>query len=421
MGISALQSRDSAKEEAFLGPCRASENCLEQIEIALLTGGSDRHYAFGLATALTVSGVHLDVIGSDNVDSPEMHATPGLRFFNLIDGQQPGAGILKKVSRLLSFYRRLAAYAWTAQPKIFHILWNNKFEFIDRTLLMFYYKALGKKIVLTAHNVNQARRDNRDSFLNRMSLKVQYSMADHIFVHTEKMRDELVRDYGIAEQSMTIIPYGINNAVPQTSIMPDEAKRRLGIPESDKVVLFFGNMRPSKGLEYLLEALEEVNQRDGTYRLIIAGRRLNLFEQFWVDLQPKVNRLVDQGVVILRNEFIPDEDIELYFKAADVLALPYTEIFQSGVLFLSYSFGLPVIATDVGSLRQDIVEGQTGFLCKPRDPGDLARSIERYFDSSLFKNLDSGRQEIRDYANLSHSWKAVAETTHRVYSGLVTH
>ena len=71
-----------------------------------------------------------------------------------------------------------------AQPKIFHILWNNKFEFFDRTLLMLYYKLLGKKIVFTAHNVNIRKRDGNDSWLNRFSLKIQYQLVDHIFVHT---------------------------------------------------------------------------------------------------------------------------------------------------------------------------------------------------------------------------------------------
>ena len=63
--------------------------------------------------------------------------------------------------------------------------------------------------------------------------------------------------------------------------------------------------------------------------------------------------------------------------------------FQSGVLFLGYNFGLPVIASDVGSLREDIVEGKTGFVCKPRDPIDLAKEIERYFSSELYRRLDN--------------------------------
>ena len=62
--------------------------------------------------------------------------------------------------------------------------------------------------------------------------------------------------------------------------------------------------------------------------------------------------------VIAKIEYVPDEETELYFKAADVLILPYTHVFQSGVLFLGYSFGLPAIAADVGSLKEEIIEGR---------------------------------------------------------------
>ena len=118
-------------------------------------------------------------------------------------------------------------------------------------------------------------------------------------------------------------------------------------------------------------------------------------------------------------EYVPDEDTELYFKAADVLILPYTHVFQSGVLFLGYSFGLPAIATDVGSLREEIVEGETGFVAKPRDPSDLARAIRRYFGSDLYRNLAERRGKIRAYANDRYSWNKVAGITTSVYSNLL--
>jgi glycosyltransferase involved in cell wall biosynthesis len=85
------------------------------------------------------------------------------------------------------------------------------------------------------------------------------------------------------------------------------------------------------------------------------------------------------------------------------------------VLFLAYSFGLPVIASDVGSLREDVVEGKTGFIFKPEDPLDLAQTIERYFASSLFANLADQRRQIRQYVLERHSWDAVGESTRNIY------
>ena len=78
---------------------------------------------------------------------------------------------------MFEYYVRLVRYAATAKPKLFHILWNNKFELFDRTVLMLYYKLLGKSIVFTAHNVNAGKRDSNDSWLNRLSLKIQYQLA----------------------------------------------------------------------------------------------------------------------------------------------------------------------------------------------------------------------------------------------------
>ena len=83
--------------------------------------------------------------------------------------------------------------------------------------------------------------------------------------------------------------------------------------------------------------------------------------------------------------------------------------------FLAYSFGLPVIATDVGALRQDIVEGRTGFVCRPQDSSDLARTIETLFGCELFRELENRQLEIKEYANERYSWDKVAAITN-VYS-----
>jgi len=86
---------------------------------------------------------------------------------------------------------------------------------------------------------------------------------------------------------------------------------------------------------------------------------------------------------------------------------------------LAYAFGLPVVATDVGSFREEIVEGRTGFLCSPGDPTEMAKAIETYFASDLFMHVNDRRQEIKDYANASHSWRAVADLTCDAYTKML--
>jgi D-inositol-3-phosphate glycosyltransferase len=413
MSTGAMSREVRARKDVELEETSEAESPTN-IEVGLLTGCQDRPYAFGLAMALVDKGVYLDIIGSDGEDSPELHITPNLRFLNF-RGNQQDLQVREKLSKLALYYARLIRYAARRKPKMLHILWNNKIEIFDRTILMLYYKMQGKKIALTAHNVNQARRDAKDSYLNRLTLRIQYRLCDHIFVHTQKMKDELCQDFGITERAVTVIRHPLNNAFPDTDLAPVEAKRILGLRDNEKAILFFGRIRPYKGIEHLLDAFQLLAAKHMNYRLIIAGEPKKGSEAYRDQIQQTVEREFKLNQIILKIQFIPDEEMELYLKAADVLVLPYKEIFQSGVLFLAYSFGLPVVATDVGSFREEIVEGCTGFLCQPGDPAELARAIETYFASGLYRNLGTRRQEIKDYAQFHHSWDAVAELTRNAY------
>ena len=390
-----------------------------EIQVSLLTGGFDRPYAFGLSMALISKGMCLDVIGSTEVDSPEMHTTPRLNFLNLQGNPREQAGRVRRIRKVLIFYARLFRYAAAANAKIFHILWNNKIHLFDRTLLMFYYKLLGKKIVFTSHNVNAGRRDANDSWLNRLTLRIQYQTADHIFVHTEKMKSELLEDFGVGNEAVTIIPFGINNSVPDTELTPSRARQRLGIESKAKTILFFGAIRQYKGLEHLVGAFQRIAPTDENYRLVIAGEVKKGAEEYFRNIQNTIEGDPCRKQVIQKIEFVPDDETEVYFKAADVLVLPYSEIFQSGVLFLAYSFGLPVIAADVGSFRDDILPGKTGFLCRSCSAVDLANTLETYFASDLYKTLSMQRPEIRDYAMGRNSWSVVADKTSKVYLDLL--
>jgi D-inositol-3-phosphate glycosyltransferase len=386
-------------------------------DIGLLSGCQDRPYVTELALALVSLAWRVDLVGGDEMESPELHATPNLRFVNIRGRQDPKRSALAKLSELAAYYIRLLYYV-TFGPKILHILWNSKLEYFDRTLLMLYLKLIGKKITLTAHNVNQARRDSRDSALNRMTLRMQYRLVDHIFVHTAKMKSELRDEFGVPDKAVTVLRHPINNAFPDTALTPSEAKRRLGLAEQEKAVLFFGRVRPYKGLDYLLAAVERLVKSDQSYRLIIAGEPKKGSEGYTDKITATLEQSFSPGQVIAKMQFIPDEDAELYLKAADVMVLPYKDIFQSGVLFLGYSYGLPVIATDVGAFREEIVEGQTGFLCPRCESGALAETIEQYFGSDLYRYLSTNRARIKEYARVNHSWSAVGQLTAKAYAQL---
>ena len=395
-----------------------TSNTVPEIAVSVLTGGGDRPYVFGLATELLSKGATLDLIGSDELDLPEFHGKPRLNFLNLRGNQRRDASLAEKVSRIIKYYAKLIHYSATAKPRIFHILWNNKFEVFDRTLLMLFYRLMGKKVVLTVHNVNAGRRDSKDSAINRLTLRVQYRLAHHIFVHTEKMKQELIEEFAAQESRITVIPFGINNSVPDTRLTTSEARQRLGLRQDEKTILFFGAITPYKGIEYLVDAFKQVLPRHEDYRLIIAGRPNNC-ESYWRAIMDASREGEEKGRILLKGEYIPDDETEVYFKAADVLVLPYRHVYQSGVLCLGYSFGVPILAADVGSLKDEIIEGRTGFIFKPEDHVDLAKTIERYFASDLFASLSSRRREIRNFAIERHSWDVVGQLTMNVYADML--
>jgi glycosyltransferase involved in cell wall biosynthesis len=385
------------------------------LQIALLTGGDDRPYALGMASALKAQGIRTDFIASDKLDAPELHDSPFVEFLNLRGDQREDVSAPRKVVRILRYYARLMWYAATAKPRVFHILWNNKFETFDRTLLMLYYRALGNRVVLTAHNVNAARRDGRDTWLNQASLRLQYSLCCHILVHTHLAKAELASEFGINETKVTVIPFGINDTIPKTTLSSALARADLGLGVDDRVLLFFGQIAPYKGLEFLLEALGRPELVARNVKLIVAGKVKRGHEQYWKGIEAAISSGQARERIIARIGFIPDDQVERYFKATDAVVLPYTAIFQSGVPFLAYGFGVPVVATDVGALREDIIEEQTGYVCPPRDPAALADAIVKYFEGDLYHQRHARRADIRAYAVERHSWDNVGRILRQVY------
>lgn len=387
-------------------------------EVALLTGGQDIAYTHGLATTLGQRGIRVHVVGTDRVDHAEFHKSDQIRFVDL-GGIRSNARFATKLFQLAAYYLRLVAYITFRSPKIVHILWNSKLEYFDRTLLAFYFKLLGKKVVLTAHNVNKAKRDSCDSLLNRLTLKIQYCLTDQIFVHTEKMKDELDLEFGIPPDRIPVIPFGINTLVPDTELTTIQAKLRLGIRADERTILFYGRIVPYKGLEYLVEAFHRLTQRDASARLIIAGEPMKGAEGYIERIRRVVTDNKGSSHIMCRFEFISDPETELYFKAADVLVLPYKDIFESGVLYVAYRFGVPVIASDVGSFGEELKKGGAGLVFEPGSSTALADALEAFFKSELYKDAANHRRRIQEYSSSHHSWQTVGQITERVYSSLI--
>lgn len=388
------------------------------MKISILTGGGDRPYALGLLAACAQKKIETDYIASDDILDDNYTKNKYVTVYNIRGDQNSSAPVKEKVLRILRYYCKLMLYAIQTDSKLFHILWLNKFILFDRTFLNIFYRFLGKKLVFTAHNVDDRERDGNNNLVNTLTLKFHYKIVDHIFVHTQQMKAQLIDSFRIDKSKVTVIPFGINNTVPKSELDELQARKKLDLCVNDKVILFFGNIAPYKGLDSLISALALLKEKNIRPKLIIAGRIKNC-ETYWNNIQKIIEQHNLGPYIVKRIEFIPDSEIEIYFKSADALILPYKFIYQSGVLFLSYYFGLPAIATDVGSIKENIIEGETGYVCKPDDSDDLAKTINKYFHSDLYKNLKNNRKKILKFANQKYSWDKIGEITHKVYKDLL--
>jgi D-inositol-3-phosphate glycosyltransferase len=388
------------------------------MKVALLTGGKDPHYVRGLLRELASRDVHVVLVGSEALADCRDSAGR-VEFHNLVGAEDPAPtdGLVAKAWRVLSYYARLLAFAARTDARLFHVLWFRKFPLVERTLLNAYFKLLGKKLVLTAHNVDDRARDGATPTLpNTLSLAFLYRTVDHVLVHTRNMKHELVREFGIAGDKVTVVPFGVNDAIPASSAARPAARQRLGWNADDRILLFFGNITPYKGVEDLLRALAVLVRDDDRFTLVLAGRVKDRRSQgYWGELERLIEELGLSRHVYKEIRYIPDDDVGLFFRASDVSVLPYRRVDQSGVLPLSYAQGLPVIAADVGSMKEDIVEGETGLLFRSGDVADLVSKIRAYFAADVFRNPDAKRRELREFAETRFSWRANVDQTCAVY------
>ena len=157
-------------------------------------------------------------------------------------------------------------------------------------------------------------------------------------------------------------------------VSKEKARRRLQLPVTDKIIVFFGFIRRYKGLDMLLQAMADKRIKQQNIKLLIAG-------EFYEDEQHYKN-LIDlfklQDEIILRNQFIPDEDVKNYICAADCIVQPYRNATQSGVTPLAYHFEKPMIVTNVGGLPSLVPHQKAGLVAEP-DPPSIAEAILQFY------------------------------------------
>ena len=165
-----------------------------------------------------------------------------------------------------------------------------------------------------------------------------------------------------------------------------EAREHLGISADTPLILFFGYVRPNKGLQVLLEAITEVRHSLHELRLIVAGE----FQESEKSYRDQIARLGIALAVDIRNRFLPDDEVATLFAACDVVVQPYLNAAQSGVAQVAFHFEKPMILTDVGGLAEIVQHGRAGLVVPPNDPDELASAIQRFFGEGLASALSEG-------------------------------
>jgi glycosyltransferase involved in cell wall biosynthesis len=171
----------------------------------------------------------------------------------------------------------------------------------------------------------------------------------------------------------------------------EESKEWLGIKED--IVLFFGFIRPYKGLMYLIQAMPLVLKKRPNTKLVVQG-------VFWKDRQryfDEIEKLNLKENIVIREGYVAGDDRAKVYYASDVIAMPYLNISESAIIPLSWAFGKPVIATGVGGNVDWITNGENGYLVPPKDPEALAQAIVDYFEKDMEKTfLEGMKKKIKE-------------------------
>lgn len=237
------------------------------------------------------------------------------------------------------------------------------------------FRAIAKRIKKRHHAKIMAICDNiiphEARLMDRFLTLAFFRQVDKFLVMSKKVESELLTYLPGAEYCYS--PHPIYDKFGDI-VTQAEARRRLHIDPSKKVILHFGLIRQYKGLDLLIRSLPLLKGNIEELVVLIAGECYEN-QQTYRDL---IDELKLTDIVRIKFEFIPDSEIKYYFSAADLVVLPYRSASQSGIVQIAYHFDKPVIVTRVGGLPEIVPDGQAGYVVEP-DPDQIAAAVRKYF------------------------------------------
>ena len=259
---------------------------------------------------------------------------------------------------------RAARQIQAFQPDLVIIQWWTTFWAPAYGVLARWLKRLGLRVVVLIHNVMPHETRFWDRWLCRFAL----SPADQYIAQAEREASRL--HTLLPGAKITVTPLPVYNMLAGGALSPVEARAKLGLPADDPIVLFFGIVRPYKGLRYLLQAFQILKGKGNHAQLLVAG-------EFWEPIgeyQQMIERLGIADRVHITNRYIPNEEIPIFFSAADLFAAPYVDGTQSASAKLALGFGLPMVLTRC-IVDQTLAAQENTWLAVERNAGSLATAI----------------------------------------------
>lgn len=209
---------------------------------------------------------------------------------------------------------------------------------------------------------------------SKITGKLLRKNLDAYITHSESDKELVAKRYSIALEKIHVIPHGLYDQYGELLDIK-EARKSLSIKD-DFVILSFGLIRKYKGTSYLIRAFEQLPTE------IIEKSRLLIVGEIWEDRKELLDQIKASPYykhITLVDEYVPDDKVNVYFSAADVVVLPYLRASQSGIAHIAMSFGKPVIVSEVGGLKESMAKYEGTFFVPPGDVDSIRKAILNRF------------------------------------------
>ena len=394
------------------------------------------HYAYQLCSALSNAGAQVTMVTSGEYEMDNFPhnftVSKQMKLWSSTESSETGTtyGLGRRVTRklyrsarraargfrLILEWLRLTVYLIQAKPDIVQF---GSIEFPFEAIFLHILKRKGLILSQICHEFEAREKGNNllvtlSNQLNRWIFEA-FSI---IFFHGESNRQRFLSMFEPPKGRLYIIPHGNEKlflSVRSKITTEMQMRERYGIDTNASVILFFGNLMPSKGLPDLLKAFSQVYAKENYARLMVVGRPSKL-----MDMDALTELVANLGIsqaTTIDARYFPMEDVAPLMDMATMVIYPYLNSTQSGALQVAYTFGKPVIATKVGGLPEAVENGKSGFLVHPSSPDELADAILKLIKNpSLTREMGAYAKYLSD---TRFSWDSIAGEILSIYETAV--